>query len=285
MLSGLREKLCYKIKKPLYYTEGLKRSYMSHSVAGGTLSGKNVWITGGTGGIGKAVAIRFVLEGCNVIISGRNEKKLSDTVKNIKKEFYGNISYIVLDHSEPKTFGEIIENIFQKFNGIDYMVNCTGILTDTDRERKFRSVTKEQYETSIDINLNSMWSLSKKVADYMCSSEQSGIIINISSICAFNNQFSYTPYGMSKAGLISMTRYMNDVYKDKNIMFRVIAPGSVATQMNYIVENADIASRCNNILRRQILPEEIAALIAFLCSDTGCDIRQDFFMVSANEQL
>jgi len=131
LLSKVKRRIISSLSTPLIYDERLRQAYSSVSVTGGYLKGKNAVVTGATGGIGYAIARRLLMEGCSVIITGRNEEKLIHTTEKLNQ--YGkSVSYILLDQKKPEEFTQIVKKVFAD-SVIDLWVNCAGILKKTDR--------------------------------------------------------------------------------------------------------------------------------------------------------
>ena len=285
MLSKLQRNLVYTEYQPLYYTKELKNSYSGVSVCAGSLKGKNAIVTGAGSGIGLAIAHRLIAEGCCVVISGRNVEKLVEAVGVIGVNA-NRLQYIGWDQTEFDTLDSKITQAISMLPGerLDILVNNAGIFTDIDRNRCFRNVTEEKYDTIIRTNLKSTYLISKKTAELMIQQKNKGKIINIASICALFRNFKYSPYGISKAGIIALTRELNERYKNSGIIVNSIAPGSVATAMGHLGINDNIAKGCN-VLNRTIMPEEIASMVAFLASDIGKYFAGQIITVSACEML
>lgn len=281
IISKVKQKLLRAHKVPLIYDEELKRAYSSTSVCGGKMRGKTVAVTGATGGIGVAIALRFLSEGSNVIVIGRNEEKLQAIVAEVPHK-EGTLSYKVLDSKEPSTFSEIVGEIFAGCT-IDLWVNCAGILKKTDRDRKFRGLPCETYFEVMDTNLKSTMLLNTLVADKMIQTEGKGKIINISSICGITNHYGYTPYGISKTGLIEYTRLYAERYEGK-IIFLCVSPGSVATRMGTHHFGGDV-SGSNSLTAHIAIPEEIAAVVCFLSGEVGDYMNGQNVLASASEKV
>ena len=126
--------------------------------------------------------------------------------------------------------------------------------------------------------------MSRMVADSMLKKNIKGSIINISSICGFSKKLGFTGYGMSKAGVIEMTRKLAGEYKNK-LKIVSIAPGSVATRMGNKSLEDNIAVDGTMITKHVALPEEIASLSALLCSNVGSYMNSETIIASADEIL
>ena len=154
ILSKIKSLFTYVDIKPLIYDEHLRQAYCSTSVTGGTIKGKNVVVTGATSGIGYATAQRFLSEGCNVILTGRNENKLKEAVGSLTYDNSSQVSYIVMDQLNPSSVKNGVVQAFT-ISPIDLWVNCAGIFKKTDRSRKFRGITADTFFEVVNTNLKS----------------------------------------------------------------------------------------------------------------------------------
>ena len=282
MFDKIRKKLSYTIISPLFYTKQLSQAYLTPSVTGGTLKGKTAFITGASGGIGAAVCLRMAAEGCNLIISGRNEKKLNDIKEKICNRYLSiNIKCTVMDQKDKMSINNCIANL-KKGSFPEIFINVAGIYTEVDKKRKFRNVSKEEFQSVWDINYVGISEFTKQVAKEMTIHNSKGCIVNISSICSIFQRYQYTPYGISKSALAQFGIELKKEYPSLNV--KTVLPGSVATIMGNLKLGDNISRKCN-ILNHPALPEEIAALVAFLCSDIGNKITNSSIVASACELL
>lgn len=280
VLSKIKSLFTYVDIKPLIYDEHLRQAYSSTSVTGGTMIGKNVVVTGATSGIGYATAQRFLSEGCNVILTGRNENKLKDAVGSLTYDNSSQVSYIVMDQLNPSSVKNGVEQAFT-ISPIDLWVNCAGILKKTDRSRKFRGITADTFFEVVNTNLKSTVLASRLVADKMLEKNICGQVVNVASICGYSNHFGHTPYGISKSAVIEYTKLLAREYEGK-VLFVGIAPGSVATRMGDKGFGKNI-SGCSSVTKRIAIPEEIASVICFLSSTVGRHLNGKTVIASAME--
>lgn len=282
MLDKIRNKRSYTTISPLFYNEQLSQAYLTPSVAGGTLKGKTVFITGATGGIGMAVCLRMAAEGCNLIISGRIEKKLNDTKECISgKNPSIDIRCAVMDQKEKTSINNCIANL-KEGSFPEIFINVAGIYTEVDKKRTFRNVSQEDFQNVWDTNYVGIAEFTKQVAKEMVTHHPNGCIVNISSICSISQRYQYTPYGISKSALTQFGLELKKEFPTLNI--KTVLPGSVATSMGNLKPGDNISRKCN-ILHHPALPEEIAALVAFLCSDLGKKVTNSSIVASACEVL
>lgn len=250
--------------RPLPYTELLKDCYSTGSVVGGSLKKKTILITGASSGIGLAMARRFLVEGCHVIISGRTESKLLAAISYLKQKECYNVTYSLMDQLKDSDLYATSQDIFKRYK-VNVLVNNAGVLKKSDREGRFRSVEGEDYWPGLNTNLKSSLLLSQSFVDYCKEAEIKGHILNTSSICGLFESMGITPYGISKAGVIEMTKQF--ALANKGIVTcNSIAPGSVATVMGDLHTGSNIASYCS-CNRHVTMAEEIASLAALMCTE------------------
>ena len=280
LLNSLRRRLDEVVVKPLLYDKELANAYSGCSVVDGKLKGKTAVVTGATGGIGIAIVKRFLLEGCKVILIGRNKEKLNHLQEDLVP--IGNeivcITMNMLDAKDVKA--KTIEILHH--HSIDIWVNCAGIFKNIDRYPTFRAYPQEDFLEVMNTNLKSCLLICRLIGRYMQETHAYCKVIQISSICANAKSFGYTGYGMSKAGLTAMTQVMAEEYKE-NMAVIGIAPGSIATTMGDKQFGDDIAVRCNMITRHRGIPEEIATLVAFVAGDRALSGKT--IIASADETL
>lgn len=282
MLNKIRKKLSYTSISPLFYTEQLSQAYLTPSVAGGTLKGKTAFITGATGGIGAAVCMRMAAEGCKLIISGRNEKKLIEIKESICRRYPSvDIKCEVMDQKDNDSIVLCVDKLI-KLGIPEIIVNCAGTLYESDRRGEFRALSSAIFDDSWKTNFKGLQLFCDLVALKMNEEGISGTIINISSICSLFNGICYTPYGLSKTAINQYSCVLREKYPNLNV--HAVLPGSVATKMNSSTVGDNISKECN-ILNRMLLPEEIAALVAFLAGDIGKKVSNSFITASACEVL
>ncbi|GFH99798.1 3-oxoacyl-[acyl-carrier-protein] reductase FabG [Bacteroidaceae bacterium] len=269
IIDKIKSKLNYKEVTPLYMDDQLRNAYQTTSVVGGCLKGRTALITGATSGIGLAVAERLLNEGCRVIISGRNPQKLEMAQAELKRRAYivdeGSLHTLLLDQYNTIAVQKAINELFASVP-VSIVINNAGIFGEKDHRCAFRSVTEEEYFHTVDVNLKSTILISELTAAHMAKGE-GGNILNISSICGFSRNHYYTPYGISKTGIVRFTEQLSAIYKDKGVIINSVAPGSVATVMNHRKANDNIAGF--HPLNHIIIPEQIAAFVAFMIGETG----------------
>ncbi len=278
IIKKIRKRLTYTEVSPLFYTKGLQDAYSGTSVAGGYLKGKHVVVTGGTGGIGFAIAKRYLSEGCNVTIVGRNREKLESSLRQLESTAKGRVDYAIMDLSNPFIYKNVLRDMLGKY-AIDIWVNCAGIFTDVDKSKRFRGVDKYTYSNVMDSNLKCVKLICDLLSEYWLSKQKRGQIINISSICGLFTSYGQTPYGISKAQLATLTQQLAIKHKGK-IIFTCVSPGSVATAMGDKKIGDNISSKRTMLTKHIAMPEETAAVVAFLSSPAGTMVNNSTSLFS-----
>lgn len=207
-------------------------------------------ITGGSRGIGRAIAQKFHDEGYEVIILARSA--FDDP----------NFTFYKCDLSDLNQISNAITDIYSKFETIDVLVNNAGITKDN----LMLSMSLEDFEQVIQTNLTSVFYISKLVSKKMLKKRQ-GKIINISSVVGIHGNAGQSNYAASKAGLIGLTKSMAKEFASRNIQVNAVAPGFIDTDMT-----AKLSEEQREMLKSQIplkrmgQPEDVANLVHFLAS-------------------
>ncbi|NIG55990.1 SDR family NAD(P)-dependent oxidoreductase [Chitinophaga sp. Cy-1792] len=221
-------------------------------------------VTGGGSGIGLAIAQKFVDNGIETIVIGRNEKKLSDA-KQLLGERCHPINH---DVSDLASLPSLVDNIIRDFGQIDILVNNAGI----NMKKDFTETTDEDFQQVINTNLTAVFSLSRAVVKHMIP-QGKGSIINISSMAAQYGMPRVISYSASKAAIDGITRAMAVELSPKGIRINAIAPGFIATAMTAVALDSD-PERKNKALGRTPMghlgqPSDIGDAALFLCSDAA----------------
>jgi len=226
------------------------------------LEGKVAIVTGGSRGIGKAIAGCFAREGATTVICGRKQ----ETLERVAGELGSGVLPIACHVGKPEELARLVDKVTQDFGHIDILVNNAA--TNVAQGPCF-SIDDLQFDKMIEVNLKSAFRLIRLVAPGMCQ-RGSGSIINISSISGLRPQFEGLMYSVTKAALIMMTRCYALELGPKGVRVNAIAPGLIQTVLSeyYWKDQDRLAER----LERQPIkhlgqPEEIAEIALMLASD------------------
>ncbi len=235
------------------------------------LEGKIALITGGSGGIGFAVARSFLESGCKVIIAGTNKTKLEKYSSQLGED----VRYIILNVLDVTTIPEKIESAALKFGEkrIDILVNAAGVINQSD----FFNTTEEEYDSIMGINIKGTYFMCQAMSRFMIKNEIKGHILNVSSSSALRPAWS--PYQISKWAVRGFTLGLADTLLPHGIIVNAIAPGPVATPMLGKKEG-DSIHMPNNPSGRYAMPGEIAAWATFMVSEMGNLIVGDTFYIT-----
>ena len=220
-------------------------------------------ITGGTRGIGKAIAIKFAKQGYNLVINYVSDKT---DVKGLEEEFKQyNIEtlFIKTDVSKFDDCEKMVKDAIEKFGHIDVLVNNAGITKDNLILR----MSVEDFEKVIDINLKGTFNVTKNVVPYMMK-KKTGKIINLASVVGVSGNAGQCNYAASKAGIIGFTKSIAKELASRNILANCVAPGFIDTDMTSVLNDSVKESINAQIpLKRMGSSEEIANTVYFLAGE------------------
>lgn len=224
---------------------------------------KVAFITGGTRGIGKQIAITLANEGYDIAINYRQEnKELEETRNEIKKN---NVKCLAVKGNIAKfeDTKSMATKIIEEFGKIDILVNNAGITKDMLLMR----MKPEDFKNVIDVNLIGTFNVTKNVIPYMMKKRE-GKIINISSVVGISGNAGQTNYSSSKAGIIGFTKSLAKEVGSRNILVNAVAPGFIKTQMTDILKEEVKNEISNKIpLKRIGTPKDVANVVKFLASE------------------
>ncbi|MDD3741977.1 MAG: 3-oxoacyl-[acyl-carrier-protein] reductase [Bacteroidales bacterium] len=227
------------------------------------LQGKIVLVTGAARGIGRAIAIGCADAGADIVFTDISkeenfvslEKELNS--KGIKAKGY------VSNAADMNSSAQTVEDILKDFERIDVLVNNAGITRDALLMR----MTEEQWDLVINVNLKSVFNLTKAVQKTMLK-QRSGSIINVSSVVGVSGNAGQANYSASKAGIIGFTKSIARELGPRNIRCNAIAPGFIETEMTKAIPEDARKEWAEKIpLRRAGQPKDVADLVVFLGSD------------------
>jgi len=227
------------------------------------LEGKTAIITGGARGIGKAIAVRFAQEGANVAFTDlRADENFHNTEKElielgVKAKGYES------DASNFAQSQELVDTIAKEFGSVDILVNNAGITKDTLLMR----MTEDQWDLVMNVNLKSVFNLTKAAQKYMLK-QRSGSIINMSSVVGVSGNAGQANYSASKAGIIGFTKSVAKELGSRGIRSNAIAPGFIITEMTADLGEDVVKEWASQIpLKRGGTPEDVANTCVYLGSD------------------
>lgn len=256
-----RIKSCFKI-----FQKEVKTPVYIPVFSGDILSGKTALITGGAGGIGKAIAEACLKNGASVILTGRDTKKLLRVIGSLEKERIVKKQKVIpllldiqnINSIKPSIYKVIKENSIDK---IDILVNNAGVAEG----QSMGETTEKDFDKTMDINLKGTYFMAQEFSNYLLENKIQGNILNVSSVSGIRPVI--TPYMLSKWGITGLTAGLAKKLIRHGIVVNGIAPGPTATNMlgldgsNLFYENSPA--------KRYVDPAEVANLAIFLISDMG----------------
>ncbi len=230
------------------------------------LEGKKAIVTGGTRGIGRAIATIYVENGANVLIVGMNEERGLEACESLKAHKVNQDQVVEFRKLDVANHGAVVEfgkQVTEKWSTIDIIVNCAGIT----RDNLMIKISEEDWDAVLDTNLKSVYSMSHAFLRGMIKN-RGGKIINITSVVGIMGNPGQVNYAASKSGMIGFTKSLAKEVASRNISINCIAPGFIDTEMT---------GKLNEVQKENILKQvpmgrlgsakEIANVALFLASD------------------
>jgi acetoacetyl-CoA reductase len=238
------------------------------------MEGKVALVTGGTGGIGAAICLKLAEAGAKVATNYRNQEKAEKWQAEAKKQGF-DIKIYQADVSDFDACEKMVAEITSDLGPVDILVNNAGITKDG----MFKKMTKDKWDAVMNINLDSLFNVTKHVVESM-TKKGWGRIVNISSINGQKGQLGQTNYSTSKAGMHGFTMSLAQEVARKGVTVNTVSPGYIATDMVMAVPEEIRNNIISGIpVNRLGTPEEVAAMVTFLCTDeAGFTTGADFAM-------
>jgi 3-oxoacyl-[acyl-carrier protein] reductase len=231
-----------------------------------SLGGKLALVTGGSRGIGRAIALELGRAGADVVVGYRTGR---DEAEAVAREIGGRA--VEADVSDAVSAAALVESA----GDVDVLVNNAGLTRDGLLVR----MSDEDWRTVIDTNLSSVFYTCRAAARPMMR-KRAGSIVNVSSIVGVHGNWGQTNYAASKAGIIGFTKSLARELGSRNVRANVVAPGYVKTQLTDVLpEEATQAMLANTPLGRLGDPEDVAGAVRFLCSDAARFVTGDVLLV------
>lgn len=216
-------------------------------------------ITGGTRGIGLAIAEQLIRENFCVSVTAS-----SDLSENLKEKFSREkMEFFRADVSREEECAKVVDQVLQRFGQIDVLVNCAGIT----RDGLLLSMKKEDFERVLSVNLTGTFHMIKSCLKSMIKC-RAGKIVNIASVVGLSGNAGQANYAASKAGIIGLTKSVAKEYASRGITCNAVAPGFIETDMTKQM-SAEARERAllEIPLKRYGTPEDVANAVSFLVSE------------------
>ena len=240
------------------------------------LKGKTVIVTGASKGIGKAIAVSFAKEGCNIVLNYHSNVS-DETIKEIE-DCAVRCMPVQGDVSDFDFAKNLIKDVKKEFGTIDVLVNNAGITKDMLLMR----MSEEQFDSVIATNLKGSFNMIRHTSSVMLK-QRSGAIINMSSVSGVAGNIGQANYAASKAGVIGLTKATAKELAQRGVTCNAIAPGFIETDMTAVLADETKEAILNSIpLSRAGKPEDVANAAVFLAKNnyiTGQVLNVDGGMI------
>jgi 3-oxoacyl-[acyl-carrier protein] reductase len=231
-----------------------------------SLEGKTALVTGGSRGIGRAIAVELARAGAQVVV-GYNSG--AEEAEEVAAEIGGRA--VQADVASPADAARLVEEA----GDLDILVNNAGVTRDGLLAR----MPDEEWRAVIETNLSSVFYTCRAVTRPMMK-KRAGSIVNLSSIVGLHGNFGQTNYGAAKAGIIGFTKSLARELGSRNVRANVVAPGYVKTRLTDVIPEEGKALMLQNTpLGRLGDPEDVAGAVRFLCSDEASFITGEVLLV------
>ena len=235
-------------------------------------SGRTLVLTGANGGIGREVARLFLAHGANLVLSDLNETALADFVTDLGATD-GRIAACGMDSSSPQDCDRLVQLALDTYGGIDFLVPSAGIY----RAQPVREMTDAQWRETLALNLDGVFFLVRRALAHL---RARGSIVFLSSMAAHRGAFYNAHYSAAKGALLSLTRSLaRELGPDVRV--NAVSPGVIDTPMaTDLIKARGADSMAQTPLKRLGKPEEVASVIACLCSEAASFVTGEVIHVN-----
>lgn len=238
--------------------------------------GRRALVTGGSSGIGRAVAARLAAEGARVVINGRDPGRLAEATVSLRS--YGVVDGVLADIAREDEVERLVGDAVGRLGSIDILVNSAGI---DGAGVGALELSTESWRHVLEINLTGPFLVARAVARAMTGA-RGGAIVNVASLNGLAAEPNFADYNASKGGVVMLTRSLAVDLVGRNIRVNAVCPGYILTPMTEAYASdprTGAAIRAAIPMGRFGEPEEVAAAVAFLCSDDASYITGELLVV------
>jgi 3-oxoacyl-[acyl-carrier protein] reductase len=245
------------------------------------LKGRVAIVTGASLGIGAAVARALGAQGCSVAVNYRRHATEAESLTSAIVASGGGAKAYACDVADTGQVQQMVDSVRADFGGLDILVNNAGI----NRDGVSWKMTEEQWDAVIGTNLKGCFNFVRAVAPVF-REKKSGRVINMTSINGMRGKFGQINYAASKAGIIGLTKTLARELGASNVNVNAVAPGLIETDMVATMpEEAKAKSMAETVLGRLGTPDDVAAVVLFLCSDGARHITGEVIKVDGGQYI
>ena len=237
---------------------------------------KTAVVTGGSRGIGLAIATKLAQGGANIAILYVGDESEGIKAKEELSQYGTKVEQYFCDVSDFEASQKVVEQVIEEFGGIDFLINNAGIT----RDKLILNMDEKDFDAVIGVNLKGTFNMIKHTYKHFMK-KRFGRIVSTSSILGLNGNAGQANYSASKAGIIGLTKSVAKELAGRGVTANAVAPGYIGTDMtNVLSDKVKDAMKAQIPAKRIGTPEDVANVVAFLCSDeasyvTGEVIRVD----------
>lgn len=237
---------------------------------------KTAVVTGGSRGIGLAIATKLAQGGANIAILYVGDESEGIKAKEELSQYGTKVEQYFCDVSDFEASQKVVEKVIEEFGGIDFLINNAGIT----RDKLILNMEEKDFDAVIGVNLKGTFNMIKHTYKHFMK-KRFGRIVSTSSIVGLNGNAGQANYSASKAGIIGLTKSVAKELAGRGVTANAVAPGYIGTDMtNVLSDKVKDAMKAQIPAKRIGTPEDVANVVAFLCSDeaayvTGEVIRVD----------
>lgn len=229
------------------------------------LTDKTAVVTGGSRGIGRAIAVALAAEGAKVAVIYAGNAAAAEETLSLIKEQGGEAVAMQCDVADDAAVSDMINAVKEQFGSVDILVNNAGIT----RDGLLMRMKEGDWQIVLDTNLTGVFHCTKAVTKLMMK-QRSGAIINITSVVGQTGNAGQANYAAAKAGMIGFTKSVAKELASRGIRVNAVAPGCIDTDMTAVLSDAVKEDMLKSIpLGRVAQPEEVAKAVVFLASDNA----------------
>ena len=239
------------------------------------LSGKAALVTGGSRGIGRAIAISLASSGAKVVVNYNSNSSAADEVVSAIVEAGGQALAVQADVISSTDVERLVKTTHDTFGSVDILINNAGIT----RDKLILRMSESDWDAVLDTNLKGAFLCCKSVAPIMVK-QRSGAIVNVGSVIGRVGAAGQVNYSASKSGLVGLTKSTAKELGSRNIHVNAVAPGFIETEMTDVLKPEMKESVLKQIpLARLGAAEDVANVVAFLCSADAAYIQGEVISI------